>query len=72
MQLLHGTNLYRMPKGIFCLEKNLTEIAENIEKDQKKEFNQVTSYRGKIFIIANTLLFDIVITYFFVASLRTR
>ena len=59
-----------MPKGIFCLEKNFTEIAESIEKDQKKGFWTGTSYRGKIFIITNTLLFDIVLTYFFMASLR--
>ena len=70
--LLHGSNLYRMPKGIFCLAKNLTEVIENIDKNQKKEFHQVTSYRGKIAILANTILYDLTVTYFFMASIRSR
>ena len=65
---VHGTKLYRMPKGIFCLAKNLTEVIENIDK----EFYQVTSYRGKIAVAANTIVYDLTVTYFFMASLGSR
>ena len=61
-----------MPKGIFCMAKNLTEVIENIKEDQRKEFYQVTSHRGKVFIIANTLIFDIVVFFFLIATLKAR
>ena len=66
VHLLRGTNLHRMPKGIFCLAKNLTEVIENIEKYQRKEFYSITSSRGTIAAIANTIAFDIVIIFFFI------
>ena len=72
VHLLHGTNIYRMPKGIFCLERNLTEVIKNIDKSQRKEYYSITSYRGIIGVIANTICFDIVITFFFMASLKSR
>ena len=61
-----------MPKGIFCMEKNLSEVIENIKEDQTKDFYQVTSYRGKVFIIANTFLFDMVTIVFLIATLKSR
>ena len=61
-----------MPKGIFCMAKNLTEVIENIKEDQRKEFFLVTSYRGKMFIITNTLLYDGVGLYCLLASLKAR
>ena len=72
VHLLHGSNLHRMPKGIFCLAKNLTEVIENIDKDQRKEFYLVTSYRGKIAVAVNTIVYDLTVLYFFMASLGSR
>ena len=76
LHLFDGPNLRHMPKGIFCMEKNLTEviedIKENIKEDQRKEFFLVTSYRGKMFIITNTLLHDGVGLYCLLASLKAR
>ena len=58
------------------MEKNLTEviedIKENIKEDQRKEFYQVTSYRGKLFIIANTFFHDGVGLYCLLASNKAR
>ena len=61
-----------MPKGIFCMAKNLTEVIVNIEPSHRKEFYHVTSYRGKIASAANTFIYDFVVTFFFTATLRSR
>ena len=70
--LLRGTELHRMPKGIFCMAKNLTEVIETMEKDQLNEFFYPTLHKGKILIIVNTFIFNSVVTYFFLAALKTR
>ena len=54
------------------MAKNLTEVIVNFEPNHRKEFHQVTSYRGKIFILTNTLIYDMVVTFFFAASLKSR
>ena len=55
--LLKGT-YHRMPKGIFCMAKNLTEVIGNIDMhhDQRKEFYVVTLYKGKILNFINFFL----------------
>ena len=70
--LLRGTELHRMPKGIFCMAKNLTEVIGTMEKDQRKEFYHPTLYKGKIFIIVSTFIINSVVTYFFLAALKSR
>ena len=72
VHLLNASNLHKMPKGIFCMAKNLTEVIVNIEPDQRKQFYQVTSYRGKLFMLVNTLIYDMVVTFLFTASLKAR
>ena len=72
LHLFNGPNLHNMPKGIFCMEKNLTEVIENIKEDQRKEFYLVTSYRGKMFLLANTFFHDGVGLYCLLASLKAR
>ena len=54
------------------MAKNLSEVIENIKEDQRKEFHLVTSYKSKMLIIANTLVFDIVIIFFLIATLKAR
>ena len=56
--LLKGTH-HRMLKGIFCMAKNLTEVIENIELHQRKEFYIVTedSIASVILSKAKLLLF---------------
>ena len=70
--LLKGTRLHRMPKGIFCLAKNLTEVIATIEKDQLKEFYQPTLHKGKVMVIINGLLHCSFCTYFYFAALKSR
>ena len=72
LQLLNKSNFHHMPKGIFCMAKNLTEVFENIKEDQRKEFYLVTSFKGKIFVFATTLFFDIVVIFFLIATLKAR
>ena len=72
LHLLNESNLHHMPKGIFCMAKNLSEVIENIKEDQRKEFHLVTSYKSKMLIIANTLVFDIVIIFFLIATIKAR
>ena len=64
--LLRGTELHRIPKGIFCMAENLTEVIGTMEKDQR------TLHKGKTAIILNTFLFNSVVTYFFLAALKSR
>ena len=54
------------------MEKNLTEVIENVKENQRKEFHLVTSYKGKMLIITNTLFFDIVVLFFLFATLKAR
>ena len=72
--LLNGANFHHIPKGIFCMEKNLTEVIENIKEDQhqRKEFYVVTSNKGKLIIFSNTLIYDIVLISLLIASLIAR
>ena len=42
--LLKGTRLHRLPKGIFCLAKNLTEVIATIEQDQKWSIDAISFY----------------------------
>ena len=70
--VLNGTEIHRMPKGIFCMAKNLTEVIRSLEKDQRKEFYHPTLHKGKIGIIINTIIFNSVVTYFFLAALKSR
>ena len=70
--LLKGTRLHRLPKGIFCLAKNLTEVIATIEKDQLKEFYQPTLHKGKIMVIGNGLLYCSFVTYCYFAALNSR
>ena len=70
--LLRGTEFQRMPKGIFCMAKNLTEVIRSLEKDQRKEYYHPTFHKGKITIIINTFIFNSVVTYFFLAALKSR
>ena len=71
-QLLRETELHRMPKGIFCMAENLTEVIGTLEKDQRKEYYHPTLHKGKIAIIFNTFIFNSVVTYFFFAALKSR
>ena len=61
-----------MPKGIFCMAKNLTEVIGTMEKDQRKEFYQASLNKGKIFVIVNALLWNIMVTFCFLAALKSR
>ena len=70
--LLKGTRLHRMPKGIFCLAKNLTEVIATIEKDQLKEFYQPTLHKGKIMVILNGLLHCSFVTYCYFGAQKSR
>ena len=56
------------------MEKNLTEVIENIKEDQhqRKEFYVVTSNKGKLIIFSNTLIYDIVLISLLIASLIAR
>ena len=72
-QLLKGSNLHRMPKGIFCMAKNLTEVIGNVKMDQTKEVYVVTSlYRGKIPMFINTIIYNIVAIACLLLSLKSR
>ena len=57
-----------MPKGIFCMAKNLTEVAENMNFDQRKEFYHLTSYRGKVLIFMIAFLYDLATLFFYFAA----
>ena len=70
--LLRGTEFQRMPKGIFCMAKNLTEVIGSLEKDQRKEFYNPMLLKGKIYIIISTFIINSVVTYFFLAALKSR
>ena len=60
-----------MPKGIFCMAKNLTEvIIRSMEKDQRKEL-YFTLHKGKVAIICNTIIFISAVTYFFLGALKS-
>ena len=72
LNILNESNFHHMPKGIICMAKNLTEVVENIKEDQRKEFYLVTSFKGKIFVFATTLFFDIVVIFFLIATLKAR
>ena len=70
--LLKGTTFHRMPKGIFCMAKNLTEVIGTMEKDQRKEFFQATLNKGKMFVFVNASLYNIWVTFCFLAALKSR
>ena len=72
-QLLKGSTLHRMPRGIFCMAKNLTEVIGNISADQTmKEFHVVTSYKGKITAFANAFIYNFVAISCFLLSVKSR
>ena len=50
------------------MAKNLTEVAENMNSDQRKEFYQATSYRGKVMAFMSTFLFDLATLFFYFAA----
>ena len=54
------------------MAKNLTEVIETMEKDQRKEFYHTSSYKGKIFVLFSNFLINSVVTYFFLAALKSR
>ena len=54
------------------MAKNLTEVIGTMEKDQLNEFFYPTLHKGKILIIVNTFIFNSVVTYFFLAALKSR
>ena len=70
--LLRGTVLHRMPKGIFCMSKNLTEVIETMGKDQRKEFYNPAFHKAKVAVVANTFMFNLSVTYWFLAALKSR
>ena len=51
---VYTDQIHRMSKGIFCMSKNLTEVIENIDKEERKEFWSVTLYKGKLAILMFT------------------
>ena len=69
--LLKGTH-HRIPKGIFCMAKNLTEVIRNMEMDQRKEFYVVTFNKGKIFIFINSFFFNFLVIWCLLQSLKSR
>ena len=54
------------------MAKNLTEVIGSLEKDQRKEFYNPMLYKGKVFIIISTFIINSVVTYFFLAALKSR
>ena len=54
------------------MAKNLTEVIGTMEKDQRKEFYQASLNKGKIFVIVNALLWNIMVTCCFLAALKSR
>ena len=70
--LLKGTTFQRMPKGIFCMANNLTEVIGTMAKDKRKEFFQASLNKGKIFVFVNALLWNIMVTFCFLAALKSR
>ena len=54
------------------MAKNLTEVIGTMEKDQQKEFYQASLNKGKIFVIVNALLWNIMVTFCFLAALKSR
>ena len=70
--ILQGTNLHTMHKGIFCMEKNLTEVLENMKVDEGKEFFLATSNRGKMLALISTFIFDFALIYFYFAAKIAR
>ena len=78
--ILKGTHLHRMPKGIFCMAKNLTEVIENIELHQRKEFYVVTEYsiasvmlsKGKLLLYLTFFIFNLIAISCLLLSLKSR
>ena len=50
------------------MAKNLTEVAENMNFDQRKEFYHLTSYRGKVLIFMIAFLYDLATLFFYFAA----
>ena len=53
---VYTDQIHRMSKGIFCMSKNLTEVIENIDKEERKEFWSVTLYKGKLAVLMFTFI----------------
>ena len=53
------------------MAKNLTEVIETMEKDQRKEFYHPSLYKGKIFVLFSNFLINSVVIYFFLAALKS-
>ena len=70
--LLRGTVLHTMPKGIFCMSKNLTEVIGTMGKDQRKEFYHPALHKAKVAVVVNTFMFNASVTYWFLAALKSR
>ena len=66
--LLNGTHLDRMPKGIFCMAKNLTQVIESVDEKNRKEFYNVTNIKGKMYVVISAILFDISVVYFYLVA----
>ena len=77
--LLRGT-YHRMPKGIFCMAKNLTEVIENIELHQRKEFYIVTEdsiasvilSKAKLLLFLTFLIFNLIAISCLLLSQKSR
>ena len=71
--LVRGT-YHRIPKGIFCMAKNLTEVMGNIDMqhDQRKEFYVVTLYKGKLFMFVNISIFNFIAICCLLLSQKSR
>ena len=54
------------------MAKNLTEVIGTMEKDQRKEFFQATLNKGKMFVFVNASLYNIWVTFCFLAALKSR
>ena len=54
------------------MAKNLTEVIETMEKDQRKEFYHPSLYKGKIFVLFSNFLINSVVIYFFLAAIKSR
>ena len=71
---------HRMLKGIFCMAKNLTEVIENIELHQRKEFYIVTEdsiasvilSKAKLLLFLTFLLFNLIAISCLLLSQKSR
>ena len=54
------------------MAKNLTEVLGTMEKDQENEFFQASLNKGKIYAFANASLWNIMVTFCFLAALKSR